>query len=152
MTPENTTPANIVPRVNILGREPFQHIADSHGWKIIDLGDYKHPDPINEVAKKLTAIQGQLDRLIQARELDRSERGSRGAGNECIGREEVAELLGCHPDSLSRMRKELGAEGLIGIRIEGCRSLRWRREDVLAYMAHKGLSGKRKPGRPRKNF
>lgn len=77
---------------------------------------------------------------------------SAGNGNSSlIGRKEVAQLLGCHPDTLSRDRKKLAAAGLVGKRLAGS-SIRWRRDDVMAYAERIGLTGKRAPGRPRKHF
>ncbi len=66
-----------------------------------------------------------------------------------MDREAVAQALGCHPDTLSRRRKKLEADGLVGKKIEGS-SFVWLREHVDAYVARKGLSGKRGRGRPRK--
>lgn len=67
-------------------------------------------------------------------------------------REEVAEMLGCHPDKLSwrPIREKMEAQGLIGRRVGGSRKM-WRREDVIAYAERQGLTGKRGPGRPRKS-
>jgi hypothetical protein len=66
-------------------------------------------------------------------------------------REWVAKILGCHPDKLSRDRRRLEAAGLVGRKLNG-RRIMWRKEDVIAYAARVGLTGKRKPGRPRKAF
>lgn len=65
-----------------------------------------------------------------------------------ICRTEVARLIGCHPDTLSRDTEELESEGLVGKKLGGS-GKRWRLDSVLAYAKRKGL-GTRAPGRPRK--
>lgn len=74
-----------------------------------------------------------------------------GDGTALIGREEVADLLGCNADRLSwkPVREKMEAEGLVGRRIAGRRKM-WRREDVIAYAERKVLTGRRGRGRPRK--
>lgn len=62
-------------------------------------------------------------------------------------REELANILGCHPDTVSRDRKKLEAEGLVGRKLAG-RRIRWRKDQTIAYAERKGLTGKRRPGRP----
>lgn len=66
-------------------------------------------------------------------------------------REWVAKTLGCHPDKISRDRKRLEAEGLVGRKLNG-RKVMWRKDDVVAFAERRGLNGKRKPGRPRKDL
>ena len=91
----------------------------------------------------------------KAADRDREPRRTSAASENSpfLNREQVAQMLGCHPDKLSwwRYREKMEAEGLIGRRIAGSRKM-WRREDVEAYATRKGLTGKRAPGRPRKNF
>ena len=68
-----------------------------------------------------------------------------------LDREEVAELLGMNADRMcwKPVREKLEAAGLVGKRIGGRRK-KWRLDDVLAYAERMGLTGKRRPGRPRK--
>lgn len=63
----------------------------------------------------------------------------------------VSKTLGCHPDKLSRDRTRLEAAGLVGRKLNG-RKIMWRKDDVIAYAERIGLTGKRRPGRPRKIF
>lgn len=68
-----------------------------------------------------------------------------------LDRQQVARMLGMHPDRMSwkPVRVQMEADGLIGQKVGGRRKM-WRREDVVSYAERAGLTGKRKPGRPRK--
>ena len=125
-------PAELAPGPNIMplpstlfsdpGRHEYRLVVE--GGRLVDLwaveGSPGHPAP---------AAQVDMDSPL-------------------LGRTEVAKLLGCHMDTISRRRKRLEAGGLVGKRLIG-RSIRLRREDVLAYVEREGLTGKRRPGRPR---
>lgn len=80
------------------------------------------------------------------------QRGDRetAAGNSpFLDRRQVAKMLGCHPDTLTRKRADLERQGLRARRGPG-RKRMYRREDVVACMERQGLTGKRGRGRPRK--
>jgi len=89
--------------------------------------------------------------IVEARAVQQGElSGSRAeAASPFIDRYEVAQMLGLSPCTVSRRRKKLEAEGLIGRRLGG-RKYMWRLEAVIEYGEKKGLTGRRRPGRPRR--
>ena len=67
-----------------------------------------------------------------------------------LSREQVADMLGCHPDTLSRKRAKLEGDGLRARYGPGSK-LVYHQDDVRAFMAKRGLTGRRGRGRPRKS-
>lgn len=98
--------------------------------------------------KGITIITGLAGGPILVQDQEPGQHSACNGDSPLLGRKDVARLIGCHPCTVSRDREKLEAEGLVGKKIGG-RSYRWRRDDVLAYAASKGLTGKRAPGRPR---
>jgi len=69
------------------------------------------------------------------------------SNSELLTREQVAKLIGCHPDKLSlkRYRERMEAHGLVGKRLGGRRKM-WKKADVISYIERM----RRTRGRPRK--
>ena len=117
-------------------------------WEVVDVETF-HRMPKKGTWRIITGyVGGPL--VIYGDRLTKSGR-TRNPDSMFLDREEVARELGLHPDTFSRRREEYEAKGLVGKKLGGSR-IKWRREDVDAFAAREGLTGKRAPGRPRKNF